>query len=280
MTHVSPAALPAADTMPQSQDAADQWQHTVARHFQRAASTYAEVSELQRASQRDALVLSQAQGITVELGAGHGELAAELAARSGVSLLIAFDVSEAMLRAAPAAPKLARVVASALAIPLRDHSVDSIVSHFALHWCLSPQAVASELHRVIRRDGLLQLAIPLAGSLAPLHGEAGDGALLLPPAAWQSAFVRPEPVAPRDTKPCARWQLDHSEIKTYTRYFPTATAWLNYLRAMGVTATPQAGTGLAGKQGYRALLQRLQGAQTPAGIPFSFRVWHASLRAR
>lgn len=247
----------------------------MARHFQRAAQTYADVSELQQASLRDLLADCPARGVTLELGAGHGQLAGALAAREAVSLMIALDVSEAMLRAAPAQHNVVRVVASALAIPLQDHSIDSIVSHFALHWCLAPQAVANELYRVVRRDGVVQIAIPVAGSLAPLHGAAGDGALLLPVAAWQQAFG--------DT-----WRLQRGDVKTYTRYFSSAAAWLRYLRAMGVTASPQASSGLASRQGYRELLARIDSSveciavESEAegrAIPFSFQVWHACLQA-
>ncbi|MEO6698877.1 MAG: methyltransferase domain-containing protein [Paraperlucidibaca sp.] len=248
------------------------WQATVARHFQRAATTYADVSALQQASAHDLLIDCRAQGVVLELGAGQGELASILAARAEVSALIALDVSEAMLRAAPAMEKLQRVVASALAIPLQDHSVDTVLSHFAVHWCLAPAAVAAEMHRVLRLDGVVQLAIPVAGSLAPLHGAAGDGALLLPAATWQQAFA-----ATGESK--AVWACEAATVKTYTRYFATAAEWLAYLRAMGVTAKPQAQAGLAGKQAYRAIVERLMQAAEPSGIPFSFQVWHARFRA-
>lgn len=252
-----------------------QWQRNVTRHFQRAAQRYGDASALQQASLRDLLADCPAQGVTLELGAGHGQLAHALAARDEVSAMIALDVSEAMLRQGmrdqpSVAHKLARVVASALAIPLPEHSVDTIVSHFALHWCLAPQAVAAELQRVIRRDGLVQLAIPVAGSLAPLHGAAGDGALLLPLTAWQQAFGE-------------SWQVRRSAVKTYTRYFANASAWLAYLRAMGVTASPGAAAGLSSKQHYRDVLARIDRAALAVGegtaIPFSFHVWHACLQA-
>jgi malonyl-CoA O-methyltransferase len=248
------------------------WQATVARHFQRAATTYAGVSALQQASAQDLLADCQARGVVLELGAGQGELASVLAARAGVSAIIALDVSEAMVRAAPAIAKLQRVVASALAIPLRDHSIDAVISHFAVHWCLAPAAVAAEMHRVLRHDGVAQLAIPVAGSLAPLHGTAGDAALLLPAATWQQAFAA-------EGMSRAMWVCEAATVKTYTRYFATASEWLDYLRAMGVTAKPKAQSGLAGKQAYRLIVERLLHAAEPLGIPFSFKVWHARFRA-
>lgn len=259
------------------------WQSTVTRHFQRAATTYANVSELQQASMNDLLAECRAQGLVLELGAGQCHLASAIAARLEVSSLVALDISEAMLRTAPPQAKVSRVVASALAIPLIDHSVDAIVSHFALHWCLAPTAVAAEMHRIIRRDGSVQLAIPLAGSLAPLHGEQGDGALLLPLNEWQQAFAsRADSASPI---PSPAWACEHDAVKTYTRHFHTASEWLSYLRAMGVTAKPKSQQsqspqlGLAGKQGYQYLIKRLEQAAEPAGIPFTFKVWHAQFRA-
>lgn len=259
------------------------WQSTVTRHFQRAATTYANVSELQQASMNDLLAECRAQGLVLELGAGQCHLASAIAARLEVSSLVALDISEAMLRTAPPQAKVSRVVASALAIPLIDRSVDAIVSHFALHWCLAPAAVAAEMHRVIRRDGRVQLAIPLAGSLAPLHGEQGDGALLLPLSEWQQAFAfRADSALP---VPNSAWAREHEAVKTYTRYFHTASEWLSYLRAMGVTAKPKGQqsqspqSGLTGKQGYQSLIKRLELAAEPAGIPFTFKVWHAQFQA-
>ncbi|MBQ0722539.1 MAG: methyltransferase domain-containing protein [Paraperlucidibaca sp.] len=259
------------------------WQSTVTRHFQRAATTYANVSELQQASMNDLLAECRAQGLVLELGAGQCHLASAIAARLEVSSLVALDISEAMLRTAPPQAKVSRMVASALAIPLIDHSVDAIVSHFALHWCLAPAAVAAEMHRIIRRDGSVQLAIPLAGSLAPLHGEQGDGALLLPLNEWQQAFAsRADSASPI---PSSAWACEHDAVKTYTRHFHTASEWLSYLRAMGVTAKPKSQQsqspqlGLAGKQGYQYLIKRLEQAAEPAGIPFTFKVWHAQFRA-
>ncbi len=264
------------------------WQSTVTRHFQRAATTYADVSELQQASMHDLLAECRAQGLVLELGAGQCHLASVVAARLEVSSLVALDISEAMLRNAQPQAKVSRVVASALAIPLIDHSVDAIVSHFALHWCLAPAAVAAEMHRVIRRDGRVQLAIPLAGSLSPLHGEQGDGALLLPLSEWQQAFASRSPSSQADSAspiPSSAWACEHDAVKTYTRHFHTASEWLSYLRAMGVTAKPKGQqsqspqSGLTGKQGYQSLIKQLEQAAEPVGIPFTFKVWHAQFRA-
>lgn len=238
------------------------WQATVARHFQRAAISYDDASALQKLSASEFLAASSAQGVVLELGAGHGQLAQAISARAEVSSVIALDVSDAMLRQAPISVQ--RVVGSALAIPLQDQCIDTVLSHFALHWCLSPMAVAAELRRVLRRHGQAQLAIPLAGSLAPLHGEAGDGTLLLPLHDWQAAFAH-------------GWQREGSAVKTYTRYFANPREWLAYLRAMGVTATPQAAP--ASRRHLRELFARIEQAAEPAGIAFSFRVWHASFRA-
>ncbi|REH40500.1 methyltransferase family protein [Paraperlucidibaca baekdonensis] len=246
------------------QPATGPWQANVARHFQRAAMSYADTSALQQASAQDFFACTQARGLVLELGAGHGAIAQLISECTAVSTVLALDISEAMLRQAPIGPKVQRVVGSALAIPLRDQCVDTVMSHFALHWCLSPRAVAAELRRVVRAQGHAQLAIPLAGSLAPLHGDGGDGALLLPLAQWQAAFAQD-------------WQLEASDVKTYTRHFTSARDWLAYLRAMGVTATPQAAP--ASRRHVRELLAGIEQAAEPAGIPFTFQVWHARLRA-
>ncbi|MFX7709173.1 methyltransferase domain-containing protein, partial [Acinetobacter baumannii] len=60
---------------------------------------------------------------------------------------------------------ISRLAADAACLPLATASVDALLSNFALHWCPDPLQLMRELRRVVRADGLAQLAIPVAGSL-------------------------------------------------------------------------------------------------------------------
>jgi malonyl-CoA O-methyltransferase len=131
--------------------------------FSRAAASYDDAAVLQ-ASVRDELLdrldLVRLQpGVVLDLGAGTGHAARQLGQRYRRSRVIATDVAEGMLRAARQQQtwrrRFDRVGADAVALPLRDASVDLVFSNLMLQWCADPVEVFAECRRVLRPGGLL-----------------------------------------------------------------------------------------------------------------------------
>src|ERR1700721_2725869 len=106
----------------------------VRRSFDRAAKTYA--------------------------GAGPGHASRSLKLRYPKATVVALDSSQQMLKVAGKQQSwlrpFERVCADAQALPLRDGSVDLIVSNLMLQWC-DPDAVFAAFRRVLGPRGLLSL---------------------------------------------------------------------------------------------------------------------------
>lgn len=261
--------MPCADALSHQR----RWQSVLRRRFDRAADGYQRLALAQQASADDLLAslhVLPLRGHVLDLGCGSGHLARALAATTGVDAVLALDISEGMLRApewqgVSAAP-LHRLCADAAALPLPAASMDVLTSNFALHWCPQPLALLRELQRVCRPDGLARLVIPVAGSLDGRTARAAAGASLRPVADWQLAAD------------AAGWQRAAEDVADYVEYHASPDAWLQALRAIGVTSRRGTGQGLSGRAALTTLRERLEATRTDAGIPLRYQVWRVTLR--
>lgn len=102
----------------------------------------------------------------LDLGCGVGHFLAWVTERAGVYGYGA-DVSIGSLaRARAASPALHLAVAEAERLPFRDESFDRIVCNGSAHHFLDSGSAFGELHRVVKRGGMLVLYEPTASRLA------------------------------------------------------------------------------------------------------------------
>jgi malonyl-CoA O-methyltransferase len=111
--------------------------------------------------------------VVLDLGAGTGGAARELARRYGGALVIALDFAAAMLRAAERRQRLwrrfARVCGDALRLPLKSASVDLVFCSLTLEWC-EPLALAlAEVRRVLKPTGLFAFSTLGPATLSELR---------------------------------------------------------------------------------------------------------------
>jgi demethylmenaquinone methyltransferase/2-methoxy-6-polyprenyl-1,4-benzoquinol methylase len=149
--------------------AADEKRQFVERMFDAIAPRYDLLNQLMtfgidRAWRRaavDALALQPGARV-LDLGCGTGDFIAAVLARGARPLGV--DLSAGMLHEARRRLPLHTLTrADALALPLRDGSVDAVVSGFALRNLLSVAAAMRESARVLRRGGriaLLEVDVP------------------------------------------------------------------------------------------------------------------------
>lgn len=249
------------------------WQDILRRRFDRAAPEYTRLAGVQTASADRLLAEANAagniRGVVLDLGCGTGHLARALTALPATEQVLALDLSEGMLRVAewspPLAAKLCRLAADVARLPLATGSVDLLISNFALHWCLAPSALMIELHRVLRAGGSAHLVIPIEGSLGNRPDASRQGSALMPVSIWQAAAV------------AAGWCITHEAEETCSEFHDSPAAWLAALRAMGVTARHDTGTGLSGRRAHQELLDRLEQTRDARGIPLSYQVWRVRL---
>jgi SAM-dependent methyltransferase len=111
-------------------------------------------------------------GIALDVGTGPGSVTASLARAAGPDgLALGVDISEPMLARAvraQAGPQVGFLRADAQRLPLRDQTVDAVVSIAVLQLIPHPAAALSELARVLRPGGRLAVMVPIVRRLPQL----------------------------------------------------------------------------------------------------------------
>lgn len=134
----------------------------IRRSFDRASRSSDAAAALQaevraRLLQRLELVKME-PAVVVDLGCGTAHAAKALKAKFPKAHVIALDIARGMLKEAVRQQRLfrkfSRVCADAGRLPLRDGSVDLLFSNLMLHWCEPPDAVFTEVQRVLKPRGL------------------------------------------------------------------------------------------------------------------------------
>jgi malonyl-CoA O-methyltransferase len=146
--------------------------------FERASAGYESAATLQASVATELLERLQGFGLTpgtlLDLGAGTGRLTRELKRRYRAALVVALDLAPGMLAVARRHlrpwRRFERVCGDALQLPLRDASVDVIVSNLMLQWCQPLDAALAEVRRVLKPAGLLAFSTFGADTLWELRG--------------------------------------------------------------------------------------------------------------
>ncbi|KLO32241.1 methyltransferase domain-containing protein [Mycobacterium haemophilum] len=109
-------------------------------------------------------------GTALDVGSGPGSITASLARAAGPDgLALGVDISEPMLTRAVRAesgPQVGFIRADAQRLPLRDNTVDAVVSIAVLQLVPDPAAALAEMARVLRPGGGLAVMVPTAGRTA------------------------------------------------------------------------------------------------------------------
>jgi len=134
----------------------------VRRAFDRSASSYDAAAVLQAEVRGNLLARLDLTALTprvvLDAGAGTGSGSRSLAERYPKAVVIALDSSQPMLMAAGRRQtwrrRFARVRADSAQLPLKDGSVDLILSNLMLQWCELDRVLA-EFRRVLAPQGLL-----------------------------------------------------------------------------------------------------------------------------
>jgi arsenite methyltransferase len=111
-------------------------------------------------------------GTALDVGSGPGTVTASLGRAAGPGgLALGVDISEPMLARAvrsQAGPQTGFLRADAQRLPLRDETVDAVVSIAVLQLIPDPVAALAEMARVLRPGGRLAVMVPTAGRAARL----------------------------------------------------------------------------------------------------------------
>ena len=141
----------------------------VAHRFSKAAVQYNSIAGVQRIIAKQALanLPIDLQGTALDIGCGTGihtqTLANKGAAATGV------DIAEGMLaQARKMYSDPIFVEGSAVDLPFCDSQFSTVFSSMALQWVSDTGLVANEIARVLKKSGIAELAIMVAGSFSEL----------------------------------------------------------------------------------------------------------------
>jgi len=158
----------------------------VRRSFDRAAPHYDESAVLQ-AEVRAALLtrldyVRLDPAVVLDLGCGTGHATRDLTRRFPRARVVAFDLSEGMLREARRQRSwrrpFARVCGDVARLPFATASADLVFSNLTLQWCSRLDAVFAECRRVLKPNGLVNFTTFGPDTLCELRAawSAADGA--------------------------------------------------------------------------------------------------------
>ena len=141
----------------------------VAHRFSKAAVQYNSIASVQRIIAKQALanLPVDLQGTALDIGCGTGihtqTLANKGAAATGV------DIAEGMLaQARKMYSDPIFIQGSAVDLPFSDSQFSTVFSSMALQWVSDTGLVANEIARVLKKSGIAELAIMVAGSFTEL----------------------------------------------------------------------------------------------------------------
>ena len=250
------------------------------RRFDRAAATFEQAAALHqevaaRMLERLDLVRLAPQ-VVLDAGCATGRLTGALAKRYPGARVVALDLSPRMLvQRWPPRPRLARLLRAPAAglpvcgvrerLPLATGSVDLVCSSLALHWSAAPEQVVREMHRVLRRGGLLMFTTLGPDSLKELRAALPDSA------ASVHVFADMHDVG--DLLVRTGFADPVMDMEHIILTYPDLAALLRELRAAGgASARSDLPRGLRGRAWLQRLAQRYEAQRDGDRLPATFEI--------
>lgn len=246
---------------------------SVAASFSRAAPTYDGAASLQRAVCTRLLSACTPAGQRVlDLGCGTGAGSRRLAALGAE--VLGLDLAEGMLRHARAQIPSTQywLCGDAENLPLAGASVDGVFSSLSAQWCEDPDALFSELARVLRPGGWCAIATlgpatleELRQTWASVDGHARVNEFPSRSAlqtAWQAAGLH-----------CSEWREERRVL-----HYPDVFALSRELKDLGAHNLNQGRpAGLQGRRRFQAWQAAYEALREVNGLPASYQVWYLQL---
>jgi malonyl-CoA O-methyltransferase len=247
----------------------------VRRSFGRAAASYDAAAVLQTRVRDELLgrldVVRLEPSAVLDLGAGTGHAAAALRRRYRSSQVVAIDLALGMLAEAAGRQTLLRrfrrVCADAASLPLRDASVELIVSNLMLQWCNDPDAVFAECRRVLKPGGLFTFTTFGPDTLVELRRAwaAADGL------AHVNRFIDMHDLG--DALLRAGLVEPVMDVERYTLTYETAADLMHDLKAIGAhNANAGRPRGLTGKGAFARMTDTYETYRREGRLPATYEV--------
>jgi malonyl-CoA O-methyltransferase len=254
--------------------------HLYRQSFDRAATRYDEAAVLQkevgqRLLERLDYVRLQPECI-LDLGSGTGLCAAALNQLYKKAQIISLDIAPAMLQQAKNklswlektfSGKQRFICADADYLPLKDQSVDMIISNLTLQWCPDLDHTFGELRRVLKPDGLFMFTTLGPDTLKELRQS------------WQAVdadihvhnFIDMHDVG--DALLRSRFADPVMDMETITMTYRDARTLMQDLKTLGAhNASPARPKGLTGRRRLESMLAAYEQFRTEGVLPATYEV--------
>jgi malonyl-CoA O-methyltransferase len=209
--------------------------------------------------------------VIVDLGCGTGNTAQRLRRRYPRAQLLAIDPEFAMTRQARARQRFWRrfdcICAKALALPLKDQSVDLVFSNLMTNWGDDPGALSAEMRRVLRPGGLL------------LYSTFGPETLKELRSAWASVDPEVQPGGFADMTQLASAMSHAGLAEPVMDRDAQVERYADVWALMDELSLSDTGHGLAGPHRsssgstqFEAMVSNYESLRTGAGIPATWEI--------
>jgi malonyl-CoA O-methyltransferase len=245
--------------------------------FNKASNDYEDHAFLQKevATRLDQKlnIISSNSAVILDLGAGTGLLSQQLEIRFPDSKIIALDFAQNSLKNNKLANK---ICANANHLPLADNSVDIVISSLMMQWCPDLKQLFSEIHRVLKNDGLI------------LFSTFGPDTLKELKKSWSvvdnevhvNTFTDMHDIG--DQMLGAGFQSPVMEMETLTLTYQTVTDLLRDLKAIGAQSVGNRSKSLMGKNKFKLMVEMYESFRQDGKLPATYEVvyGHAWVRPK
>ena len=235
--------------------------------FNKASANYDKYAFLQKeiAARLDAKldIISAESNMILDLGAGTGLLSKQLSKRFPDSQLICLDFAQNSLKNNQTTDK---ICANANHLPLADNSVDIVMSSLMMQWCPDLKQLFSEIHRVLKNDGLI------------LFSTFGPDTLKELKKSWSvvdnethvNTFVDMHDIG--DQMLGAGFVSPVTEMEKLTLTYQTVTDLLRDLKAIGAQSVDTRSKSLMGKDKFKLMIEMYESFRKDGKLPATYEV--------
>jgi biotin biosynthesis protein BioC len=235
--------------------------------FNKASSRYDEHAFLQKKStarlDTKLDVIAGNSKVVVDLGAGTGLLSQNLIKRFPNSQLICLDFAQAALKHNPSSHK---ICADAYHLPLADNSVDMVISSLMMQWCPDLKQLFSEIHRVLKNDGLILFSTFGPDTLKELKKSWS----VVDSETHVNTFTDMHDIG--DQILGAGFQSPVMEMEKLTLTYQTVIDLLRDLKAIGAQTVNTRSKSLMGKDKFKLMTQMYESYRQDGKLPATYEV--------